>query len=97
MHLLVDCDMSTCTYSSFMVKPGGARQHSHGFLTTLLIFNTDNLNFQMQLMRDIRESIKQDKFPEFVQSFMKTMFPDNSYPDWAVNALASVNIILDTH
>ena len=49
----------------------------------------------MQLMRDIRESIKQDKFNEFVQSFMKTMFPDNSYPDWAVNALASVNIILD--
>ena len=32
----------------------------------------------MQLMRDIRESIKQDKFNEFVQSFMKTMFPDNS-------------------
>ena len=51
----------------------------------------------MQLMRDIRESIKRDKFPEFVQSFMKTMFPDNSSPDWAVNALASVNIILDTH
>ena len=50
----------------------------------------------MQLMRDIRESIKQDKFPEFVQIFMKTMFPDNSYPDWVVNSLASVNIILDS-
>lgn len=49
----------------------------------------------MQLMRDIRKSIKQDKFPEFVQNFMKMMFADNSYPDWAVNALASVNIILD--
>ena len=49
----------------------------------------------MQLMRDIRESIKQDNFPELVQSFMKTMFPDSSYPNWAVNALASVNIILD--
>lgn len=51
----------------------------------------------MQLMRDIRESIKQDRFPEFVQGFMKTMFPDNSYPDWAVKALASINIILDSH
>ena len=51
----------------------------------------------MQLMRDIRESIKQDKFPEFIQGFMKMMFPDKSYPDWAVNALASVNIILDSH
>ena len=51
----------------------------------------------MQLMRDIRESIKQDRFPEFVQGFMKTMFPDNSYPDWAVKALASINIVLDSH
>lgn len=51
----------------------------------------------MQLMRDIRESIKQDRFPEFVQGFMKTMFPDSSYPDWAVKALASINIILDSH
>ena len=51
----------------------------------------------MQLMRDIRESIKQDKFPAFVQIFMKTMFQDNSYPDWAVDALASVNIILDSY
>lgn len=51
----------------------------------------------MQLMRDIRESIKQDKFPEFVQGFMKRMFPDKNYPDWAKNALASVNIFLDSH
>ena len=50
----------------------------------------------MQLMRDIRESIKQDKFPEFVQRFMKRMFPDNIYPDWAQKALASVNILLDS-
>ena len=48
-------------------------------------------------MRGIRESIKQDKFPEFVQEFMKRMFPDNIYPDWAKNALASVNILLDNH
>ena len=50
----------------------------------------------MQLMRDIRESIKKNKFPEFVKGFMKKMFPDKSYPDWAQKALASVNILLDT-
>lgn len=50
----------------------------------------------MQLMRDIRQSIKQDKFPEFVQGFMTRMFPDKAYPAWARNALASVNIFLDT-
>ena len=50
----------------------------------------------MQLMRDIRESIKKNKFPEFVKGFMSKMFPDKSYPDWAQKALASVNIHLDT-
>ena len=50
----------------------------------------------MQLMRDIRESIKKDKFPEFVQDFMNKMFPDKIYPDWAVKALSSVNIFLET-
>lgn len=48
----------------------------------------------MQLMRDIRESIKKDKFPEFVCSFMNTVYPDRSFPDWVVEALASVNIFL---
>lgn len=50
----------------------------------------------MQLMRDIRESIKKDNFPEFVRGFMNKMFPDKSYPNWAQSALASVNIFLDT-
>lgn len=50
----------------------------------------------MQLMRDIRESIKKDNFPEFVQGFMNKIFPDKSYPDWAQSALASVHIFLDT-
>ena len=48
----------------------------------------------MQLMRDIRESIKKDKFPEFVCSFMSRMYPDRTFPDWVVEALASVNIFL---
>lgn len=50
----------------------------------------------MQLMRNIRESIKEDKFPEFVQRFMDKMFPDRNYPEWAQKALSSVNIHLDT-
>lgn len=50
----------------------------------------------MQLMRDIRKSIKQDKFPEFVHKFMKRMFPDEIYPVWVREALASVSIFLNT-
>ena len=50
--------------------------------------------FQLKLMRSIRESIKVDKFPEFVRSFMLLQFPDRQYPEWAVDALSSVNITL---
>lgn len=45
-------------------------------------------------MKNIRESIKADKFPEFVQSFMDTLHPKGDYPQWAVDALSSVNIKL---
>ena len=48
----------------------------------------------MQLMRHIRESIKEDKFPQFVKDFMVRMFPDSCYPEWVLTALTSVNIDL---
>lgn len=45
-------------------------------------------------MKDIRESIKQDKFPAFVKEFMQTYFKDQSIPEWIISALAKVNIQL---
>jgi queuine tRNA-ribosyltransferase len=50
----------------------------------------------MQLMRGIRESIKQDKFPEFLNNFMSQMYPSNNYPSWVVDALKSVNVELQS-
>ncbi|KAM7445156.1 Queuine tRNA-ribosyltransferase catalytic subunit 1 [Porites harrisoni] len=87
-----DCGCSTC------------KHHSRAYINSLLgreevachLITIHNIYYQMQLMRDIRESIKKDNFPEFVQGFMNKMFPDKSYPDWAQSALASVNIFLDT-
>ena len=43
-------------------------------------------------MKGIRDSILEDNFPAFVQTFFSTMYPDKDYPDWAVKALSSVNI-----
>lgn len=48
----------------------------------------------MQLMNNIRESIKEDTFPEFVRAFMTRMFPDLAYPEWVIESLLSVNIDL---
>lgn len=51
---------------------------------------------QLTLMQSVRQSIVEGRFPEFIRTFMKRMFPSrDQYPSWAVDALASVNITLD--
>lgn len=49
---------------------------------------------QLNLMKSMRDAITEDKFPEFVQSFMLKMFPKRNYPQWTVDALHSVNVSL---
>lgn len=51
--------------------------------------------FQLRLMQSIRESIEQQRFPEFVRNFICSMYPSKEYPQWIVDALAAVNILLD--
>lgn len=48
----------------------------------------------MHLMKDMRESIMQDRFPEFVKQFMYEYFRNKPIPDWIKTALAKVNINL---
>ena len=48
----------------------------------------------MNLMATLRESIAQQKFEEFVQTFMLTMFPNRNYPQWSIDAFNAVNIKL---
>jgi len=46
-------------------------------------------------MRQIRESVIEDRFPQFIHKFFKDLFVEKSaYPEWAVNALKSVNVDL---
>lgn len=50
--------------------------------------------FQLRLMKDIRESIMENRYPEFVKSFMQRYFKEEPVPKWIVDALAKVNIHL---
>lgn len=45
-------------------------------------------------MHQIRQNIFEGTFVNFVRTFMKTMFADENYPEWVVDALSSVNITL---
>ncbi|CAH1713504.1 unnamed protein product [Aphis gossypii] len=85
-----NCSCSTCkTYT---------RAYIHQIVTSEAVscnlLSVHNLNYQMQLMKGIRESIKVNKFPEFVQQFMINMYPNKNYPQWCIDALQSVNIEL---
>lgn len=84
------CDCSTCkTYT---------RAYLHHIVTAETVachlLSLHNVAFQMRLMRDIRQSIKDQRFPEFVRQFMLGVYPDKNYPSWITNALETVDITL---
>ena len=49
---------------------------------------------QLTLMRNVRQSILENRFEEFVLEFMSQQYPTGEYDQWVVDALASVNITL---
>ncbi|KAJ1496978.1 Queuine tRNA-ribosyltransferase catalytic subunit 1 [Coelomomyces lativittatus] len=55
------------------------------------LISIHNISYQMNLMRNIRDSIVTGQFPSFVLKFCKDMYGDST-PLWAKEALASVGI-----
>ncbi|KAI7878502.1 queuine tRNA-ribosyltransferase [Lichtheimia hyalospora FSU 10163] len=54
-----------------------------------------NVAFQLRLMREMRQAIEADEFPSWIKQFFAGYFGDKSkYPEWAINALRSVNVDL---
>lgn len=46
-------------------------------------------------MQRIRESIAENRFPEFVKNFMKNLYKSEPVPKWIVEALGAVSIQLE--
>ncbi|XP_067662656.1 queuine tRNA-ribosyltransferase catalytic subunit 1-like [Haliotis asinina] len=85
-----DCPCSTCkTYT---------RAYLHTVVTTETVacqlLTVHNVAYQLTLMKGIRDSIIEDKFPEFIKEFFRRYFPKGDYPAWAVEALAKVKVSL---
>uniref|UniRef100_A0A182SGH7 Queuine tRNA-ribosyltransferase catalytic subunit 1 n=1 Tax=Anopheles maculatus TaxID=74869 RepID=A0A182SGH7_9DIPT len=85
-----DCECSTCrTYT---------RAYLHHIVTVepvaCSIVSVHNVAFQLRLMSDMRNAITDDRFPEFVKSYMAVRFPDDTTPQWIRDALAAVNVNL---
>jgi hypothetical protein len=58
------------------------------------ILTVHNIAFQMRLMKEIRQSIIEQRYPKYVQDYMLKVYPNKDYPKWIVNALRAVNIVL---
>uniref|UniRef100_A0A6M2DJM0 Queuine tRNA-ribosyltransferase catalytic subunit 1 n=1 Tax=Xenopsylla cheopis TaxID=163159 RepID=A0A6M2DJM0_XENCH len=74
------------------------RAYIHNIVTVETVachlLSIHNVAFQLQLMKDIRESIKNNQFEKFVKDFMEEHFKGREYPDWIVDSLKAVNIDL---
>ena len=54
-----------------------------------------NVWYQLQLMREIRQAIIEDRFPAYIREFFAGLYEDKTqYPEWAVDALKVVGVDL---
>ncbi len=54
-----------------------------------------NVWYQLNLMREARTAIIEDRFPAFIREFFGRLYPDRqSFPAWAVGALRGVGVDL---
>ena len=78
-------------------KRGGLNcEHSLNNGTLLYMYKFIFSVLQMKLMRDIRQSITEDMFPDFIQKFFLKRYPDRDFPEWTVEALNHVGVHLNT-
>jgi queuine tRNA-ribosyltransferase len=55
-----------------------------------------NVHYQLNLMKEAREAIIQDRYPQFVKDFFSKLHngEKDKYPRWAVDALRGVGVDL---
>lgn len=82
------CSCSTC------------KAYSRSYLATIkgtanfcMLMTIHNMHYMRKLTRRIRESILEDRFPEFIKEFMHKRYK-GEIPGWIVTALSKVNVIL---
>ncbi|CAJ1007252.1 putative Queuine tRNA-ribosyltransferase [Leishmania naiffi] len=85
-----NCSCMTCrTYTRSYLNMIAARE---GIAATLLSYH--NIAYLINLTRGARSAIEEGRFTTFVQDFFLAYYPAKDYPQWAVEALASVEITL---
>lgn len=57
-----------------------------------------NVHYLLDVMRRVREAIMEDRYPEFLKDYFRTLYNGDKqkYPQWAVDALRGVEVDLMT-
>lgn len=54
-----------------------------------------NVHYQLNLMKQVRQAIIDDRYPAFLKEFFGKLYDEKSkYPEWAVTALKGVGVDL---
>ena len=54
-----------------------------------------NVWYQLNLMREVRDAILEDRYPAYIRQFFANLYADKKdYPSWAVDALKMVDVDL---
>ena len=80
------CDCHTCKNYTFAYIQTLIKNKTSSVCTMVSVHN---IAHHKKFMLDIRESITQQQFPEFVQSYLDQV---EYYPKWALDALSKVGI-----
>jgi queuine tRNA-ribosyltransferase catalytic subunit len=84
------CSCMTCrTYTRSYLNIIASKE---GTAATLLSYH--NIAYLISLTRGARRAIEEGRFTAYVQDFFLAYYPKKDYPNWAVEALASVEITL---
>lgn len=92
-----DCGCMACRPAPEGIGATRASIHHNTSKETVAahLMSIHNVYYQLRLMREIRESIIEDRFPAYIRQFFANLYSDKSdYPDWAVQALQRVGVDL---
>jgi len=80
-----NCSCYTCkNYTRAFLSTVAGREEVGCTLLTI-----HNIHQMMALMREMREAIKEDRFPAYITAFLQRNFPKRNYPQWVVDALTA--------
>ena len=58
------------------------------------LLSLHNITYMMRLVREMREAILENRYPDYCRSFVRQHFPKGDTPQWVRDALAAADIQL---